>query len=152
MHAWLFQKPILIVAVMFLLQRIIGSQLQWPFLKLFLIAKKKIICQRGQWKAKAWGFVQLFVTSVLGFMYYPKKITMPLHLFTLKWVIKIKQLFAGGSGTQGGRQDKTKLRTAILRPNLLFMRVSVEIRNTNKQEHLLTVIIATAGALVVVGV
>ena len=47
---------------------------------------------------------------------------------------------------------KTKLRTAILRPNLLFMRVSVEIRNTNKKEHLVTVIIATAGALVVAGV
>ena len=47
---------------------------------------------------------------------------------------------------------KTKLRTAILRPNLLFMRVNVEIINTNKQEHLFTVIIATAGALVVAGV
>ena len=47
---------------------------------------------------------------------------------------------------------KTKLRTAILRPNLLYMRVSVEILNTNKKEHLVTVISATAGALVVAGV
>ena len=47
---------------------------------------------------------------------------------------------------------KTKLRTAILRPNLLFMRVSVEILNTNKHEHLVTVVLGTAGALFVVGV
>ena len=47
---------------------------------------------------------------------------------------------------------KTKLRTAILRPNLLFMRVSVENIYTSKQENLVTVIIATAGALVVAGV
>ena len=47
---------------------------------------------------------------------------------------------------------KTKLRTAIFRPNLLFMRVIFEIIYTNKQEHLVTVILATAGALVVAGV
>ena len=47
---------------------------------------------------------------------------------------------------------KTKLRTAIFRPNLLFMRVNFKIIFTNKQEHLVTVILAIAGALVVAGV
>ena len=47
---------------------------------------------------------------------------------------------------------KTKLRSAILRPNLLFRRVNVENIYTSKQENLVTVIIATAGALVVAGV
>ena len=52
-------------------------------------------------------------------MYYPKKITMPLHLFTLKWVIKIKQLFASGSGTQGGRQDKNKTENSDIETKLV---------------------------------
>ena len=47
---------------------------------------------------------------------------------------------------------KTKLRTAVLRPYLLFMRVNVEFICTNKKEHLVTVVIGTAGALVVAGV